>query len=182
VETQQEKQQAATRTKTDAMQRLKISMLPTRQLSWLCSLGSLAGSIWAVKQVTPPRRLLLPLFLYCVMRVSSRSPKVAGQPSKHHHTSAVLCRRQCPQAVCPNSWAPSPAFCILHSYVVPCVSAGTLPECMGSLNNFEVLNSGSQAGTTQDTRLHGTVPVDIGQLSKLHELKLVRHIRCVQLK
>jgi hypothetical protein len=54
--------------------------------------------------------------------------------------------------------------------------AGTLPEWLGSLENLEVLNLGSQAGTTEETGLHGTIPAGIGQLSKLRELNLVRRV------
>jgi hypothetical protein len=52
--------------------------------------------------------------------------------------------------------------------------AGTLPEWLGSLENLEVLNLGSQAGSSEATGLHGTIPAGIGQLSKLRELNLVR--------
>jgi hypothetical protein len=59
---------------------------------------------------------------------------------------------------------------VLHCYC----AAGTLPDWLEDLENLEVLNLGSQAGTTEETGLHGTIPEGIGQLSKLRELNLVR--------
>jgi hypothetical protein len=53
--------------------------------------------------------------------------------------------------------------------------AGTLPDWLGNLANLEVLNLGSQAGTTEETGLHGTIPAGIGRLSKLRELNLVSY-------
>jgi hypothetical protein len=56
------------------------------------------------------------------------------------------------------------------------MSAGTLPDWLGSLENLEVLNLGSQAGTTEETGLHGTIPPSIGELAKLRELNLVSSV------